>query len=76
MSAEESYFFCPASSIEKGGSVKQMAIRMKYSQQWIKIYNIFTPTARHNDKLYSLSTTEYQILELQSPVMTATVCKV
>lgn len=45
--------------------VKQMAIRVKHSQKWIKLYNIFTPTARHNDRLYLVSTTEYQTLEQQ-----------
>lgn len=42
-----------------------MAIRVKYSQHWIKLYNVFTPTAHHNDRLYSVSTTEYQIPQLQ-----------
>lgn len=45
--------------------VKQMAIWAKYSQKWIKLYNIFTPTARHNDRLYLVSTTEYRTLEQQ-----------
>lgn len=45
--------------------VKQMAIWVKYSQKWIKLYNIFTPTARHNDRLYLVSTTEYRTLEQQ-----------
>ena len=43
-----------------------MAIWVKYSQKWIKLYNIFfTPTARHNDRLYLISTAENQILERQ-----------
>lgn len=45
---------------ERKECVKQMAVWVRQSQQRIKLDNIFTPTARHNDMPYPVSTTEYE----------------
>lgn len=58
------------STFKRRDGVKQTAIWVKRSQQWIKLYNIFTPTACHNGLLYSVSTAECQILQPQLKYLT------
>lgn len=57
-------------TFQRRDGVKQTAIWAKCSQQWIKLYNIFTPTACHNGLLYSVSAAEYQILQPQLKYLT------